>query len=252
MTDDLKARLADRLRQADELLNPPNGQIVQLDWDRVQSVIAERARIENSLAQLEVADATRAAAKAQSDLAEAQSADTASREDARLKQDDAAFWFRRFILSLQIGNGAGFVALAGGVLQADKPREVAVLAFPSFGWFAGGLILAGLVPGLLYLQRRYDVPRGGKRPRWARVCQDFATVFALTSAWFFGTAVLDGVRAMAMAAKPVATRAATVEPAVVAHKPMGAQVLAPTSPVRRGGDVPEPLRSRDDVVAKGK
>lgn len=78
--------------------------------------------------------------------------------DARLKaSEEAAFWFRRFFTTLGIANAGAFAALASGVLQADKPGDVATYAAPAMISFTWGLLWAGAVPLVLWLQAQTEV-----------------------------------------------------------------------------------------------
>lgn len=103
---------------------------------------------DNRRAQFEAALDTVDAALAQSSLTRALEAETAAREEARAEQENATFWFRRFMLSLQIGNGAGFLATAAVVGQVDASAIslAAVLAWAPATFFALGTAAAGLLP----------------------------------------------------------------------------------------------------------
>lgn len=102
------------------------------------------ARIEESEDKLDQFDA----ALAQTELTEALQADAAAREAQRAEQENATFWFRRFMLSLQIGNGAGFLATAAVVGQVDAAAIslTAVLAWAPAMYFGLGTATAGLLP----------------------------------------------------------------------------------------------------------
>lgn len=73
---------------------------------------------------------------------------TAVREAQRHDAENATFWFRRFMLSLQIGNGAGFLATAAvvGQVDADAISLAAVLAWAPATYFGLGTGAAGLLP----------------------------------------------------------------------------------------------------------
>lgn len=76
----------------------------------------------------------------------------ARREVEKTQAESATFWFRRYFTSLGIANGAAFAALASGVLQADKPADIAPLAAPAMEHFAWGLLAAGAIPLLFYVE----------------------------------------------------------------------------------------------------
>lgn len=73
-------------------------------------------------------------------------------EAARLRQDDWAFWFRRFNTSLAIVNAAAFFAIVSGVLQADNLQPAAALAAPLLWPFMVGLVTAGATPVILAIR----------------------------------------------------------------------------------------------------
>ena len=106
------------------------------------------------------------------------------REQARLSQDDAAYWFRRFMLSLQIGNGAGFVAALAGMLQGDEVGTVARLAAAPAVLFGFGVLIAGLLPGLLWFSKLPAVVGRHGRAEAARIgIQAAAILSMLLFAW---------------------------------------------------------------------
>jgi hypothetical protein len=109
-------------------------------------------------AELDVVDA----ALAQSDLTQALQADTAAREAARAaaqaEQENTTFWYRRFMLSLQIGNGTGFLATLTAFAQADPDAWVPAAGFafwPAY-YFGGGVVAAGLLPLLAAFERHSE------------------------------------------------------------------------------------------------
>lgn len=77
----------------------------------------------------------------------------AAREREKAASDDASFWFRRFMLSLQIGNGAGLLAIVGGALQADDPKAALTLGSLQAVAFGYGVLMAGALPGVLAIER---------------------------------------------------------------------------------------------------
>ena len=206
MTDEID-KLRVRLSDVEKALEAaPSGRVGSSEWNKVVALTEERGSIELVLAQLEVATATREAAAAQRDAAQAQQRATDEREHEKQAQDDAAFWFRRFILSLQIGNGAGFLALATGVLQADNFNTVARLAVGPFLWFGAGTIVAGIVPGILYIERLQ------KRANLKSLAQAAAIGAGITGAMFFIFAVVasyGSVLSAAIQPPPVEQKPAT-------------------------------------------
>lgn len=93
--------------------------------EQLETIRAERRDIEARLVQLDQADAERA--------------DAAQAEDSK-------FWFRRFFTTLAIANGAAFVALANGFLQADDRAALAPLVHGPMTSFAIGMFAAGAIP----------------------------------------------------------------------------------------------------------
>jgi len=94
------------------------------------------------------------AALLQADNTEALNREGAARERRKAEQDDAQFWFRRFMVSLQIGNGAALLSTISGVLGAERIEIVAPAASAPAESFAGGLVFAGLIPAILWADRQ--------------------------------------------------------------------------------------------------
>ena len=140
-------------------------------------------------------------------------------EEDRASREGREFWFRRFMLSLQIGNGAAFLATVAGLLQADKDvlSVMAVLAWPPAMYFALGVGSAGLLPLLMFA--REAVPIDG---RWRRIVHLAVLTFTTFSMGFFalgaGSVVVE-IRQLGGAAVEAARKTAT-------HK------RAPSSPAR--------------------
>lgn len=132
----LKASLAD----ARGMMIAPE---VTKGWrDELRSLEQEAAALELRRASvIEANDMQRKAAE----LARTDAADARASEEA-------TFWFRRFFTSLAIANGAAFVALAAGFLQADDRALVAPLLPSPMTHFGVGMVLAGAVPLLFWLK----------------------------------------------------------------------------------------------------
>ena len=131
----------------------------------LRALTAELATIESALIQ---ADNTTAI----NDAAAQRALEVAQR-------DDAAFWFRRFILSLQIGNGAALLAALSGALQATDVREAAESIRWATAFFGLGVILAGALPGAIWLQRLS--PRGKRAELAFRAAISFLAVGSAVS-----------------------------------------------------------------------
>lgn len=139
-------------------------------------------------------------------------------EEDRASREGREFWFRRFMLSLQIGNGAAFLATVAGLLQADKDvlSVMAVLAWPPAMYFGLGVGSAGLLPLLMFA--REAVPVDGK---WRRIVHLAVLTFTTFSMGFFalgaGSVVVEirqlGVAAVEAARKAEAHKAVTSVPA---------------------------------------
>ena len=115
--------------------------------ERADQLAAERAAITENTADAPTAGEV----SGQLALAEATLRDTASRELDRERRDDSTFWYRRFMLSLQIGNGAAMLALMTGVMGAEQKDMMflSALAWAPAMYFGIGLVAAGCLPGLL-------------------------------------------------------------------------------------------------------
>jgi len=136
------------------------------------------------------------------DVAALQAAEIA---DRRFAHERAEFWFRRFFTSLGVGNGAAFAAISAGLLQAQKPEEIAPLAFGPLVVFAVGTVTAGLVPFVLYLQSAAASGVLAPTPRAEAVARAIGRqgVFLLTAlsvlALLVGVSIaLGGVHALAL------------------------------------------------------
>ena len=99
--------------------------------------------------------------KMEARLAELDQAD-ADRED-QAQAEDSKFWYRRFFTTLAIANGAAFVALANGFLQADDRAVLAPLVHGPMMSFAIGTFAAGAIP--FWLGATASVAHAARRTR---------------------------------------------------------------------------------------
>jgi hypothetical protein len=85
---------------------------------------------------------------------EANSAEIAAlaAERERSASEEASFWYRRFFTTLGLGNAAAFAAVASGFIQADDRRPIADAAANALTAFSIGMVAAGALPLLLWLQ----------------------------------------------------------------------------------------------------
>jgi hypothetical protein len=122
-----------------------------------------------------------------------QDAEERARYEVELREaaQGADFWFRRFMLSLQIGNGAAFLAVVTSVVGADQMAQAAKWAIlPAMG-FGVGAIFSGMLPMLLWVQRVQML--AGVRPLFRSLTASFAIVGAV--AFFAGmTGVIWGLQ----------------------------------------------------------
>jgi hypothetical protein len=108
--------------------------------------------------------------------------DADGRERERAAADDASFWFRRFMLSLQIGNGAGFLASLEGILHAEELSDAVTLAgLPAIS-FGLGVMLAGTLPIVLWGQRQAWIATNGVLRAFVGLA---LVVFTVGAATFF-------------------------------------------------------------------
>lgn len=169
-------------------------------WEERPHLLQELVTIEQTLAQI-------AATEAQAKATAAQVAATDAAERTRTAQDDAAFWFRRFMVSLQLANGAAFVAAVTGVLQADDlPRAAAVAASPT-AWFALGILGSGLLPLVLWLERQ----PWGSIVRW--VSRAALVLGAAISILAFSAGLVEVTRTLGSYVKPQTGKEAPAPPA---------------------------------------
>lgn len=90
---------------------------------------------------------------AQMENTEALNRAQAERDHAKAAEDDGNFWFRRFMVSLQVGNGGAVLALLTSLTSADDVGAVAGTLVVPVSVFGFGLVAAGLVPAFLWLAR---------------------------------------------------------------------------------------------------
>lgn len=108
---------------------------------------AARAELEPEIARLELRELQ---------LLDAMTAEERGRAEgeARVKAEDRAYWFRRFHTSLAIAHGGALAAIASKLLDKDVERVAVKVALVPMTFFSIGLVLAGLIPYTLALERR--------------------------------------------------------------------------------------------------
>ena len=191
-----RAHLEEELRDAEAEVS-----IAEVEAGGKRSLVATNAMLDarNRLPQLraKVRHIQQELAQVDDRRDEAAAAAAAARAETetRLRAEESGFWFRRFMTTLGIANGAAFAALASGFLQADEKATVALTVANAMTDFAIGMIAAGLVPALLWIERSDTT-----RPGMVRLANAANVGLALGSALFFilgiGQAV-GGVRGMA-------------------------------------------------------
>ncbi len=67
-------------------------------------------------------------------------------EREKVQFESATFWSRRFFVTLALANAGAFVAMTSGLIQADRPAEVAALVTPAMIHFAWGMLASGSIP----------------------------------------------------------------------------------------------------------
>jgi hypothetical protein len=142
----------------------------------------------------------------------------------RVDREERAFWFRRFMLSLQIGNGAAFLATVAGVLQADLAAlpTVAVFAWAPAIYFGLGVSAAGLLPLLMAARTAFPTVI------WSGRAAFIAILFATTSsAGLFALGVGSVMVELTQVQVPAVVAAKAVE-AKAADGGDGAPPAAPT------------------------
>lgn len=102
------------------------------------------------------------------------------------KREDRSFWFRRFHTSLALAHGAGFAAVGSKLFDGATGKAAVQGAFYPMLCFAVGMVVAGLIPVALYLDRA--------KLAWG---------LAIGSAVLFVLALLNAVIAVWFAAWPL-------------------------------------------------
>lgn len=168
----------------------------------------------------------------QSDLTGALEADTAAREADRAERENFTFWFRRFMLSLQIGNGGGFLATVAAVQQAD-PASLStlakLLALP-VTFFGIGTILAGLLP---LIMAAHANERLTKRAQTS--AEGIALALTMGAAAFFACGVLTVTWELLQAQRPKA-------PVEAVDQKTGQSAAHPSHPAKPAPALQTPAR----------
>lgn len=77
--------------------------------------------------------------------------------DAHLQKehsDAEQFWFRRFHTSLAIAHGAAFVAIGSKAFEPALNADAKIAAAYALIWFGTGVVLAGVIPAVLFLHHQ--------------------------------------------------------------------------------------------------
>ncbi|MGE5565446.1 MAG: hypothetical protein ACM3YN_04710 [Parcubacteria group bacterium] len=69
-------------------------------------------------------------------------------------KEDAAFWLRRFHVSLAIAHGGAFAAIMNNLFSAKDVQDLAAVLFWPLTCFGTGLLTAGVIPVALYRRAR--------------------------------------------------------------------------------------------------
>lgn len=171
--------------------------------------------------------------------------------DLRISQitsaaEDQAFWFRRFMTSLQIGNGAGFLAAVSGIVQADANvlPIIATLIWPPATYFGLGVGAAGILPLMLAARRGAD----GK-PLLVSLARSAVLILTTFSIGFFGLgvgSVVVEIRQLSIPAIEAAKHGQRTEPpardATVKSEAPGGTVITPHA-------IPQPKPQEDSQSA---
>jgi hypothetical protein len=139
---------------------------------------------------------------------ERQGRNAARLERRKERKAEAEYWFRQWMNSLAIGNGAGFLSVTSGLLQANRLELALTLVYAPLTYFALGLLAAGMLRMLVW--GIHVSPSGSRRQRISTNAVIFATV---ASASFFvlglGSAVWQVTQFNPVAGK-IAARTAAV------------------------------------------
>jgi hypothetical protein len=116
------------------------------NYERASRNLAELRTIEATLATMQLSDAQKEVAKAQRDVAEAQRAATQSADAHRSKNEEIAFWVRRYLTSLAIASGATLFAVLAAMVKPDAPRFPPADVFAAVKLLGSATLLSGLYP----------------------------------------------------------------------------------------------------------
>ena len=137
-------------------------------------------------------------------------------EEDRTDREVRDFWFRRFMLSLQIGNGAAFLATVDGLFHADKEvlPLMAALAWPPATYFGLGVASAGLLPLLMAAQRAFPSHQLARRSAYIAVLA--LTTFSMGFFALGSGSVVVEIRQVGQLARHIAGKAPMAQPAASA------------------------------------
>ena len=77
--------------------------------------------------------------------------------DASLKAHEIAnSWLKHFITTLAIANAGAFATLATALLKIDDAQKLAEHVMPAMAWFAVGMLIAGLLPVIVWVHYKAD------------------------------------------------------------------------------------------------
>jgi len=121
------------------------------EYEGHRQVIDEVAAIEATLATMQLADAQRAVARAQHEVATAQQVANQRADSERSAREDEAYWVRKFMTNITIANGAGLAAGVLFMIKSDSPLVEPEIVGKVVKMFAVGTVMGGALPLLALL-----------------------------------------------------------------------------------------------------
>jgi len=170
-----------------------------------------------------------------------------SRRAARLERHrerkaEADYWFRQWMNSLAIGNGAGFLAVTSGLLQAGRLERAITLVFAPLTYFALGLLFAGALRLLVWSTHTTKLGSLGEK------VSQRATLAATTiSALLFVCGITSSVFEVAQfnkVASQIASKTASIETKELLIRDMEADNRIRNLEEKLKKSPPKPLQSK--------
>ncbi|WP_242913463.1 hypothetical protein [Brevundimonas pishanensis] len=114
--------------------------------ERLEGLYETLVDLEAVKVKRDLVDAQRQVAASQDAATKAQLAETALQNEIRGRSDEQQYWSRRFLTSLTVAHGVGFVTSLTALTRQPPPITTPVAAFAIISTFGLGLLFMGSLP----------------------------------------------------------------------------------------------------------